>query len=50
MKLPNSVHRSHPWRIHEIARDLDLLDVWTLPVQDDSRTCGKDSFLLRQEE
>lgn len=33
MKLPNSEHNSHPWRIHEIASDLALLDVWALPVE-----------------
>lgn len=31
-RLPNSAHTSHPWRIHEIARDFRLEDVWALPV------------------
>jgi Protein of unknown function (DUF2867) len=31
-KLPNSEHSSRPWRIHEIAPDFRLEDVWALPV------------------
>lgn len=33
MRLQNAVHTTHPWRIHEVVRDFDLLDVWGLPVQ-----------------
>lgn len=32
MKLPPSAHTARPWRIHEIAPDFDLLDVWALPT------------------
>lgn len=32
-RLPNSAHTSHPWRIHEIAPDFRLEDVWALPVR-----------------
>lgn len=32
MRIPNSEHTSRPWRIHEIAPDFRLEDVWTLPV------------------
>ncbi len=32
-RLPNSEHTSHPWRIHEIAPDFRLEDVWALPVR-----------------
>lgn len=32
MRLPNSAHDSHPWRLHEIAADFTLEDVWALPV------------------
>jgi hypothetical protein len=32
MRLSNSEHESHPWRIREIARDFTLEDVWALPV------------------
>ena len=32
-RLPNSAHTSRPWRIHEIAGDFRLEDVWELPVR-----------------
>ncbi|MEV0663249.1 DUF2867 domain-containing protein [Actinomadura luteofluorescens] len=32
MKLPTSAHTDRPWRIHEIAPDFRLEDVWALPV------------------
>jgi hypothetical protein len=31
MRLPNTAHTSRPWRIHELAPDLRLEDVWELP-------------------
>lgn len=31
MRIPNSVHTSRPWRVHEITRDFHLEDVWELP-------------------
>jgi hypothetical protein len=31
MRVPNSLHRSRPWRIHELAGDFRLEDVWELP-------------------
>jgi hypothetical protein len=31
-RLPNSVHTSRPWRIHEIVPDFRLEDVWALPT------------------
>jgi hypothetical protein len=33
MRLPNSEHESHAWRIHEIAPDFRLEDVWALPAE-----------------
>ena len=33
MRLPNSAHISRSWRIHEIAPDFRLEDVWELPGQ-----------------
>jgi hypothetical protein len=37
MRIPNAVHEAHPWRIHEIAPDFELEDVWqldgTLPAE-----------------
>ena len=38
MSLPETAHTSRPWRIHEIAHDFRLEDVWALPTpggQDD---------------
>jgi hypothetical protein len=32
MKLLNTAHTSRPWRIHEIAGDFRLEDVWALPT------------------
>jgi Protein of unknown function (DUF2867) len=32
MRLPNTAHTSRPWRIHEIAKDFELEDVWQLPT------------------
>jgi Protein of unknown function (DUF2867) len=32
MRLPNSVHTSRPWRIHELVPDFRLEDVWALPT------------------
>ncbi|WP_378730923.1 DUF2867 domain-containing protein [Nocardia brasiliensis] len=32
MKLPNTAHTSRPWRIHEVAGDFELEDVWALPT------------------
>jgi hypothetical protein len=31
MRLPDSEHTSRPWRIHAIAHDFELEDVWELP-------------------
>jgi Protein of unknown function (DUF2867) len=33
MRLSNSEHESHAWRIEEIAWDFRLEDVWALPAQ-----------------
>ncbi|RSS58145.1 DUF2867 domain-containing protein [Streptomyces sp. WAC07061] len=32
MRLPKSAHTSRPWRIHEIAGDFHVEDVWALPT------------------
>ena len=32
MRLPDSAHTSQPWRIHELAPDFELEDVWALPT------------------
>ena len=31
-RLPKSAHFSRPWRIHEVAHDFRLEDVWALPT------------------
>jgi hypothetical protein len=31
-RLPDSAHTARPWRIHEIAADFRIEDVWALPV------------------
>ncbi len=31
IRIPNTVHTSRPWRIHELTRDFRLEDVWELP-------------------
>jgi hypothetical protein len=32
MRLPDAEHTARPWRIHELARDFQLEDVWALPT------------------
>jgi Protein of unknown function (DUF2867) len=32
MRVPNAVHAAHPLRIHEIASDFVVEDVWALPT------------------
>ena len=32
MRLPKSAHAARPWRIHEVAPDFRLEDVWALPT------------------
>src|SRR5436305_6860777 len=32
MRLPNAAHTARPWRIHEVAPDFQLEDVWALPT------------------
>ena len=45
MRLPKTEHTSRPWRIHEIAPDFRVEDVWALPTPG-----GPDDFprLVRQ--
>jgi hypothetical protein len=35
-RLPNAAHTSRPWRIHQIAPDFRLEDVWQLPWRGDA--------------
>ena len=39
VKLPNTAHTAQRWRIHELARDFQLEDVWQLPA-----ALGPDDF------
>jgi len=39
MRLPNTAHTSRPWRIHELAPDFRIEDVWALPTPG-----GRDDF------
>jgi hypothetical protein len=32
MRVANAVHAAHPWRIHELAPDFIVEDVWALPT------------------
>ena len=32
MRLPHSAHTAHPWRIHQLAPEFRLEDVWALPT------------------
>lgn len=32
MRLPKTAHTSRPWRIHDIAADFQVEDVWALPT------------------
>ncbi|MGH4031808.1 DUF2867 domain-containing protein [Actinomycetota bacterium Odt1-20B] len=32
MRIPSSAHTGRPWRIHEIAADFRVEDVWALPT------------------
>jgi Protein of unknown function (DUF2867) len=32
LRLPDTAHEAQPWRIHEIAPDFRLEDVWALPT------------------
>ncbi|MFJ8298011.1 DUF2867 domain-containing protein [Streptomyces sp. NPDC094447] len=32
LRLPTTAHTSRPWRIHEIAADFGVEDVWVLPT------------------
>ena len=41
MSLPESAHRSRPWRIHELTQDFEVEDVWALPTPG-----GPDDFHL----
>jgi Protein of unknown function (DUF2867) len=41
MRLPNSAHESHAWRITEVAPDFRLEDVWALPARGGAEDFGR---------
>ena len=43
--LSKKVHYSHPWKVHEIAKDFALLDVWEFPIRAD-KTQNQDFSLF----
>ena len=50
LELPqesNQSHYSQPWKVHEIAQDFELLDVWELPILADSSRGQDFLFFLR---
>jgi hypothetical protein len=34
-EIDPAVHRARPWRVHALARDFRLLDVWRIPIDAD---------------
>ncbi len=44
MKRTRQAHFAHPWRVHTLAADFELLDVWRFEVRLDERR-GFDAFL-----
>ncbi|MFF7727779.1 DUF2867 domain-containing protein [Streptomyces sp. NPDC008001] len=45
MRLPSTAHTSRPWRIHELAADFRLEDVWAMPTPGGPDDLGR---LVRQ--
>jgi hypothetical protein len=35
MRLDPARHRAQPWRVHSLAPDFELLDVWRIPIEAD---------------
>lgn len=35
MRVDPARHRAHPWRVHTLAPDFELLDVWRIPIEAD---------------
>jgi ankyrin repeat protein/SAM-dependent methyltransferase len=40
-------HYSHPWKVHEIAKDFELLDVWEFPILADKTRNQNFSLFLK---
>lgn len=50
MRLPNTEHTSRPWRIHGIAPDFTVEDVWALPVHGGADDFAEVIDLMTQDE
>ncbi len=50
MKIPRQIHRQRPLRVHDIAHDFDLLDVWHLPVRGQANDFAMFTTLMRNDE
>jgi len=49
MKISNSEHLNHPWRVHSLLPDMKVEDVWLLPVKlDDKQTIGEVQAVFAQ--
>jgi hypothetical protein len=40
MQVDPAPHRAHPFRVHELAQDFELLDVWRVPLEGSRRPSG----------
>ena len=45
--LNKKTHYSHPWKVHEIAKDFELLDVWEFPILADKTRNQDFSFFMK---
>ncbi|MFC2164837.1 DUF2867 domain-containing protein [Acidobacteriota bacterium] len=45
--LNKKTHYSQPWKVHEIAKDFELLDVWEFPILADKTKNQDFSFFLK---
>jgi hypothetical protein len=43
--IHTKTHNSHPWKVHEIAKDFELLDLWEFPILAD-KTRNQDFSLF----
>ena len=45
--IHKETHYSHPWKVHEIAKDFELLDVWEFSILADKTQNHDFSFFLK---
>jgi hypothetical protein len=46
MRIDKQEHFASPWRVHELAKDFQLLDVWEYPIHVDRRL-GENTYSYR---